>query len=192
MTDLRTKLLDAMQGIHERPIDYPQWGITGIILREFTARERQSANEAVTLDNPDDPDQVLFRAMLIQRCVTDPATGAPYADGRRDLATGQPAIDPRTRAPVFTVDDVKELADGRAALFNTLWDDLLEVAAMTGAATFSRDHAADSGERDQGTVFQGAIETPDGDADQGTGDVGERATHADGTGETDGQGDGAA
>ena len=173
MSDLRTRLLDAFEGVHERTIDYPQWGITGILIREFTARERQAANEAVTLDNPADPDQVLFRAMLIQRCVTDPSTGTPYADGRLSLSTGAPAIDPRTRTPVFTVADVQFLANGRAALFNTLWDDLLEVAAMTGTAMFSRDHAPDGGERDQRAGLEGSGDAAEPAADRGAGDADE-------------------
>jgi len=191
-TDLRTKLLDALQNVHERAIDYPQWEISGVILREFTARERQAANEAVNLDNPADPDQILYRAMLLQRCITDPDTGTPYADGRLDLATGTPAIDPRTRRPVFTVEDVTELANGRAVLFNTLWDDLLEVASMNSAAMFSRDRAADGAERNQGAGAEGATEVAEGDAGQGTGDLSERAAHADEPGAADGQRDGAA
>jgi hypothetical protein len=186
MTDLRTRLLDAMQGIHEKPIDHPQLGITGIILREFTARERQYANEAVNADNPADPDQILYRAMLLQRCLTDPATGKPYADGRIDVSTGQPAIDPRTRTPVFTVADVQELADGRAVLFNTLWDELLEVASMSASAMFSRHSAADGAERDQGAGDQGTPEVATGNADQGSGDLSERAPHADEPGTADG------
>lgn len=191
MTDLRTRLLDAFQGVHERAIDYPQWGITGILLREFTARERQAANEAVMLDNAADPDQILYRAMLLQRCITDPATGTPYADGRIDLSTGQAAIDPRTRNPVFTVEDVQALADGRSILFNTLWDELLEVAAMSGGAMFSRGGATNGGERDQGASDQGAESVASGNADQGSGDTDERTAHANATGEADGQGDGA-
>ena len=173
MSDLRTRLLDALEGVHERAIDYPQWGVTGILIREFTARERQAANEAVTLDNPADPDQVLFRAMLIQRCVTDPDTGTAYADGRLDLRTGNKAIDPRTRTPVFTVADVQSLANGRAALFNTLWDDLLEVAAMSGA-TFSRSvDVAVRGKRDAGAGDTEPQSETSGDADPGTSDTSE-------------------
>jgi hypothetical protein len=189
--NLRTKLLDAFQGVHERPIDYPQWGITGVLLREFTARERQAANEAVTLDNPTDPDQILYRAMLLQRCITDPATGGPYADGRIDLSTGERAIDPRTRTPVFTVEDVQELADGRSILFNVLWDDLLEVAGMSSAAMFSRGDAADGAERNQGAGVEGAGATIDGAPSEGAGDTDERAPHADEPSEADGQGTGA-
>jgi hypothetical protein len=192
MTDLRTKLLDAMQNVHERLIDYPQWGITGVLLREFTARERQAANEAVNLDNPDNPEQILYRAMLLQRCITDPATGTPYADGRIDLSTGEKAIDPRTRTPVFTVADVTELADGRAMLFNTLWEELLEVAAMSSAAMFSRDQTADRSERDQGAGAEGAGDAAAQAAGEGLGDAGERTAHADEPGAADGQGDGAA
>lgn len=192
MSDLRTRLLDAFQTIHERPIDYPQFGVTGVVLREFTARERQYANEATLLDAPADPDQILFRAMLLQRCMTDPATGTPYADGRLDSATGEQAIDPRTRKPVFTVDDVTELADSRAALFNTLWEDLLGVAALDSAAMFSRDHAPDGGERNARAGAQGTGAAADEIADQGAGDAGIGGAHADEPGTGDGQGDGAA
>jgi hypothetical protein len=189
MSDLRTQLLDAIEGVHERPINYPQFGVSGIILREFTARERQAANEAVTLDNADNPDQILFRAMLLQRCITDPETGEEYKDGRRDPTTGKPAIDPRTRRPIFTVTDIQSIADGRAALFNTLWDDLLEVASMTGAALFSRDHAADGSERGTGEGDQGAGSAVDEDAGKGTGNADERAAHVDPVNEADGASD---
>lgn len=186
MTDLRTRLLDAFQGVHEKPIDYPQWGITGVLLREFTARERQAANEAVTLENATDPDQILYRAMLLQRCITDPGTGKPYADGRTDLSTGQPAIDPRTRTPVFTVEDVQSLADGRSILFNILWDELLEVAGMTSAGMFSRGDAADGSERSAGAGAAGVDAAHGEPADLGTGDADERAAHADGADAADG------
>lgn len=189
--DLRTKLLDALQGVHERPFDYPQWGMTGALMREFTARERQAANEAVTLDNPGDPDQILFRAMLLARCITDPATGSPYADGRLDARTGKVAIDPRTRTPIFTIEDVQSLANGRAAIFNALWDDLLEVAAMTQGAMFSRDTAADGGERDQGARDPGSSDATPPAADHGAGDTDERAAHADDALSAGGPGDGA-
>lgn len=192
ISDLRTRLLDAFQGVHERPIDYPQWGITGVLIREFTARERQAANEAVTLDNAADPDQILYRAMLLQRCITDPSTGTPYADGRIDLSTGKPAIDPRTRTPVFTVADVQALADGRSLLFGALWDELLEVAAMSGGAMFSRSDTPNRDERDQGAGDPGASEAADSDADHGLSDLSQRAAHADDAGEADGQGTGVA
>ena len=188
MTDLRTRLLDAFEGVHERPINYPQWGITGALMREFTARERQAANDAVTLDNSTDPDQILFRAMLLARCITDPESGSPYADGRLDLSTGKVAIDPRTRTPIFTIDDVQVLADGRSTLFNTLWDDLLEVAAMSGGAMFSRNHTPDGGERDQGAGAEGASNAAEPTAREGLGDPHERAAHADSTLPADGEG----
>lgn len=192
MTDLRTRLLDAFQGVHERPIDYPQWGISGVLLREFVARERQAANEATVLDNADNPDQILYRAMLLQRCITDPSTGVPYTDGRLDASTGQPAIDPRTRKPIFTIDDVTELAEGRSLLFTTLWDDLLEVASMSQGAMFSRRAAPNGGERDQGAGTEGTGSTVDSPPHEVPGDTDERTSHADDAEQTDGQGAGAA
>lgn len=187
-TDLRTRLLYSIQHIHERPIDHPQLGITGVLLREFTARERQYANEAVNADNPADPDQILYRAMLLQRCITDPDTGAPYADGRLDASTGQPAIDPRTRAPVFTVADVTELADGRSLLFNTLWEELLEVATMTGAAMFSRDHQTDRPKRNKRAGAEGTPEALDRAPDEGLSDDGGGVAYAGQPGTADGPG----
>lgn len=170
----KTKLLTALTTLHERELDYPQWGLTGILMREFTARERQFAQDAVQSEaNDGDVDQTLYRAMLMQRCLTDPTTGRPYADGRTDPTTGQPAIDPRTRTPIFTVEEVNDIADSRAILFNMLWDNLIELAALGPQAMFSSDRADVSAERDQGTGVEGAGEGPGGDEDS-------RPGHADG------------
>jgi hypothetical protein len=161
----KAKLLAALTVIHEKPLEYPEWGLTGAMLREFTARERQYAQEAVQVEAGEaDPDQILFRAMLMQRCITDPETGTPYADGR-------PGIDPRTRTPIFSVADIQQIADGRAILFNRIWDDLIALAAAAPADLFRGDRADVSPERNTGASADGSAQAPDGDADQGAGDA---------------------
>lgn len=173
-------LLSALTGLHERAVDYPAWGITGILMREFTARERQWAQDAVQAEaGGGDVDQTLYKAMLMQRCLTDPETGRAYADGRTDPTTGQPVIDPRTRTPVFTVDEVNDLVDARAVLFNLLWDNLLELAALGPQAMFSGGSADERAERDAGAGAEGTGEATGGDAGQGV-------DGADGRGEMDG------
>jgi hypothetical protein len=165
------KLLAALTAIHEQPLDYPAWGLTGVLLREFTARERQYAQEAVQAEAGEaDVDQILFRAMLIQRCITDPATGRPYADGRPG-PDGSPAIDPRTRTPIFTVEEIQEIADGRAIIFNHIWDDLLALAAAAPADLFRGDHEDVSSERDARASTGGDAAEPDRPPDQGAGDT---------------------
>lgn len=173
MSDIRARLKAALTDLHERALDYPEWGLTGAVLREFTARERQYANDAVQAEaGAADVDQILFRAMLLQRCITDPDTGQPYADGRAGPG-GQPAIDPRTRAPIFTLDDIQDIADSRAILFNRIWDDLLALAAAAPESLFPGDRADVGSERDAGAGAEGAEEAPGGDED-------ERTRHADG------------
>jgi hypothetical protein len=168
---IKDRFLDAFTNLHERAVNFPQWGLTGALLREFTARERQYANDAVQAQDEASPDQILYRAMLLQRCLTDPATGTPFSDGRRDPTTGEPAIDPRTRAPIFTIADVEQLADGRFVLFNALWDELLEVAAMGPRSLFRGDPATDGAERGQGKSPKRVRQATDGDASQGSGDA---------------------
>src|SRR5262245_22883120 len=165
----KTALLSALTTLHEKPLDLPQWGLSGVLLREFTARERQWAQEAVQAEaNGGDIDQVLYRAMLMQRCLTDPDTGRPYADGRTDGSTGQAAIDPRTRTPIFTVEEVADLADARAILFGVLWDNLLELAALGPQAMFSGDREDVSAERDTGAGVEGAGDATGADEGQGS------------------------
>jgi hypothetical protein len=168
---VKERLTAALTAIHEQPLEYPAWGLTGALLREFTARERQYAQEAVQTEAGEaDPDQILFRAMLMQRCITDPESGRPYADGRTG-PDGQVAIDPRTRTPVFTVAEIADLADGRAIVFNRIWDDLLALAAAAPADLFPGDRAVVGAERDAGTGDTGDTAEPGGTPDQGTGDT---------------------
>lgn len=169
--DIKTRLRAAMTTLHEEPIDLPTWGLTGALLREFTARERQYAQEAIQTEAGEaDVDQVLFRAMLLQRCITDPATGRPYTDGRAG-PNGQPLIDPRTRSPIFSIEDIQELADSRALLFNMLWDKLIALAAAAPISLFPGDRADERAERDAGAGDGGDAAGASEPTDQGTGDA---------------------
>jgi len=179
MTSIKDKFKAALLTIHEQPLDYPEWDLTGALLREFTARERQYAQEAVSAEAGEaDPDQVLFRAMLVQRCLTDPETGRPYADGRTNPSTGEPSIDPRTRTPIFTIEDIQDLADSRAIIFNKIWDDLLTLAALGPQAMFSSGAQDVGGERDAGA---GAAGTGDAAVE----DEGARPSDVDGGAQVD-------
>lgn len=164
----KAQIRDALTNIHEREITYPLWGLT-LLLREYTARERRYANDAVLAEAPDDPDQILYQAMLMQRCIVDPESGRPYMDGRAG-PDGQPAIDPRTRAPLFTVADIQEIADGRAGLFTQIWDDLISLAGLGPRALFRGSDATDGSERDAGAGAAPAGDATESDASQGSSD----------------------
>lgn len=175
----------ALAALHEREVDVPLLGGT-VLLREFTARDRILASEAAQEHDPEQPDNHLYRALLLQRCIVDPETGRAYADGRLDPATGQPAIDPRSRAPLLSVEDVQTLAETRNVVFAFLWESLLELSALSAPALKSGDPAADAAERDAGAGADAAGDTLDGDAHSGPGDDDGRAAPADDAGAGDG------
>ncbi len=141
----REQILAALTHTHEREIDSPFFG-GRVLIRELTARQRQQAQQAAAAENPDEPDNALYQAMLIQMCVVDPNTGVADATGR---------IDPRTRTPLFTVDDIQNLTDARAASTSLLINEITTLAGLGPAAMFSGGDAADSGERDTGAGVAG-------------------------------------
>lgn len=139
----------ALTGLHEKWIkDVPLFGCD-ILIRELSAKQRTMANDAATADDPENPDNALYRGILIQQCVVNPETGQPYADGRVD-EQGKPAIDPRTRAPLFTADEVAALVDGRSAAVNRLIDEITALA-MVRPLDFKSVHSPpDSGQSGEG------------------------------------------
>lgn len=160
----RQELLAALTGTHETIYESDLFGGRAVLIREITGRQRLLANEAATAENPDAPDNALYRAMLIQMAVVDPDSGVRGPDG---------AIDPRTRRPLLTVDDVQSIADGRDRAVEQLIDAIVGLSALKPVHLFRRHPAADGGERDAG-----AGAAPGGDADRAVAAV--RAAAADG------------
>lgn len=162
----KATLLRALTQLHERTVESPMFG-GAVLIRELTARQRQNANDAATAQDPEQPDNPLYRAMLIQQSVVDPESGTPYADGRRG-PDGDALIDPRTRAMLFTIDEVLVLADGRDQPINDLANTISALSRLGPDAMFSGDSAADGGERDPGAGAEDAGSATDGDADPGS------------------------
>lgn len=122
----------ALSETHERLVDTPAVvALFGrpVLVRELTAGQRLRATSAVRADNPDEPDVALFNAMRLQLCVVDPESGQPYADGRTG-DDGRPLIDPRTRVPVFTPDDLPMLIEARDVPAALLLDAIDDLGAM--------------------------------------------------------------
>lgn len=165
----RDDLLACLTDVHEKWIRPMFFGGRDILIREVTARQRLFANQAAFAENPDDADNPLYQAMLIQVSVVDPTTGTPYADGRTD-ENGQPLIDPRTRKPLLTLDDVKLIADGRDLPTQALLKDITALSALTPVSLFRGNQTPDSGERDAGAGAEGRTDSPGGSASEGTGD----------------------
>ncbi len=171
MADYLSKaaLLAALTNTHEKDI-YSTFLGGRVLIRELTARGRLLAQQAAQAENADEPDNGLYQAMLIQMCVVDPATGVADVHGH---------IDPRTRTPLFTVDDVRNLMEARYSAVSTLIDEITSLAGLGPAAMFSGDQAADSPERNAG---EGAAESGNATgeaADPGSGDTDQRAALAD-------------
>lgn len=126
-----------------------------VLVRELTAGQRLRAMAAVRADNPDEPDAALFDAMRLQLCVVDPDSGKAYSDGRTG-DDGQPLIDPRTRVPVFTPDDLPLLVEARSVPASILLDAIDELSALHRRSLRAGDPAPDGGERDAGAGVEGS------------------------------------
>lgn len=148
----RSALLSLLADTHEKTITI---GGASLLIREVTARARLLANEAALAENPDKADQVVFDSHIIRYAVVDPESGTAGPDGR---------IDPRTRRPLLTLEDVETLCDGRsvvrAELLNAIWS----LGSASQAATFRGDPAADGAERDAGAGAETGGAGVDGDA----------------------------
>lgn len=156
----RQQLLTTLTSTHEKTVDDPVLG--RILIRELTARQRLAANEAATAENAEMPDQALYWAMLLQSAIVDPSTGTPGPDGR---------VDPRTRAPLFSVEDVQTLADGRDLLLQRLVNHVTSLAALGIAElrSFRPEDVSEQRDQDAGNTTAGT--GPEGDASEGTGDA---------------------
>lgn len=158
VASIRAALLD----IHERVLDRPQiiafFG-GAILVREITAGQRLRAAAAARADNPDEPDMPLYNAMLLTLAIVDPASGTPYADGRVD-DDGRPLIDPRTRRPLFSADDLPLLLEARDLPATVILSTLDDLGALKPRHMFRGSSAPDSGERDAGAGAEAAGDAP--------------------------------
>jgi len=171
MTEYLSKaaLTAALTGLHEKAYTSPFLGGT-ILIREITARQRLQANQAAQAESPDAPDNALYQAMLVQMAVVDPESGTPGPDG---------AIDPRTRRPLFSADEVRNLAESRSIAFSDLVDEITALAALGPQAMFSGSPAPDRPERDARTGDPEPGNETGAPADSGPGDADERGALAD-------------
>jgi hypothetical protein len=171
MTEFLSKasLLSAIGGLHEKAVSSPLLGGT-VLVRELTARQRLIAREAAARENEDEIDQALYFAMLIQFCVVDPESGTAGPDG---------TVDPATRRPLLTPQEVATLAEGRALVVDLLVGEITSLSALLPVSLQQGDPAPGRGERGAG---QGA----------GTGRAAAPGAPAAGAGDDDGRGDVAA
>lgn len=168
----KADLFRRLTDIHERVVSHYLLGDDGVLIREMTAEQRMQAQEAANED-ADNPNQALYVAMVLHFCLVDPDSGRLYADGRVG-PDGQPVIDPRTRAPLFTADDIVDLMQGRTLLVEHLFSEATKLSAVGPTALFSghrtddhlqRDADAGAGGREEAAL--GASATGGGDDDRG-------------------------
>lgn len=164
----KAALLAALTNTHEKTIDSPLLG-GRILIREITARQRLHAQSAASAENELEPDNALYKAMLIQMAVVDPNSGVRDMQGR---------IDPRTRAPLFTVEELLDISNGRVLAIDQLIDEITTLAGLGPAAMFSGGDAPNSSERDAGASIGGVGATAIGDEAQRTGDDDKRSAHS--------------
>jgi hypothetical protein len=172
----KDQLLAALTHTHEKEIVSPFFG-GRVLIRELTARQRMLAQQAAQAENPDEPDNALYQAMLIQMCVVDPESGTADGAGR---------IDPRTRAPLFTVEDIRNISDARYAAVSSLIEEITSLAALGPQAMFSSNPPADGSERDAREGAAGSGDTAGEDESARSGDADGRDALAGDTGAGDG------
>ncbi len=149
----RDQLLTALTDFHEETVT-SQWLGGDVLIRELTAYERMMAHEAcTTTDENGAPsfNSTWHRGMLLQMMLVDPSTGAPYRDGRIDPRTGQPQIDPRTRAPLFTSDEVLMLIEGREGPVNELLERGFRLSRLLPDSFRNRTESTNGRQRDAGS-----------------------------------------
>jgi hypothetical protein len=155
----KAAVLHALTSTHEQTVTSAMIG-GSVLVRELTARQRQLANDAATAENPDAPDQVLFRAMLLHFSLVDPTTGTPGPDG---------TIDPRTRTPLLSIADALDVVDGRQAAVDELIVAITSLAALGPRAFKSAAPPSDALQRDAGAGTDADGSGTARNADAGTG-----------------------
>jgi hypothetical protein len=167
----KERVLRALTDFHEEPV-YSSYLGGYVLMRELSAAERLILQEAATGTAEDGSptfDTALHRAMLLQLMLVDPTSGRPYADGRQHPTTGEPLIDPRTRTPLFTSDELSTILEGREGACADLINHGLRLSRLLPESFRSGDHAANTAEHDAGsgvsTGGAGSARDADGDAD---------------------------
>lgn len=163
----RDDLLACLTNTHEKILTPELFGNRPILIREITARQRFLAQQAAQTDDPDAPDEALYRAMMIQMAVVDPDSGTPGPDGR---------IDPRTRTPLLTIADVESLANGRDVASREVFSEIAALAGLLPAALFRRHPVTDGPQRGAGEGAATGGATNGETEDPGTGGADERTS----------------
>lgn len=166
----KADLLQRLTDMHERIVADPilLGPDVGVLVRELTAEQRVQAQQAAGQEDADNPNEALYRALLMQFCVVDPDSGRPYADGRTN-GDGSPRIDPRTRMPLFTADEIIDLMAGRALLVDKLVNEISSLSALRPTDYKSSGPALNGVQRDAGPRAEGTGEEPPRASDQGSG-----------------------
>ena len=124
MTTLtRAALLAALTDLAEQTIDEPLLG-GAVHIRELTAKQRQQATEAALASDPESPDNALYRAIIVQCGVIDPAT----------------------RQPLLTAEDVQTLSDGRSEAVQRVAVAILKLSEALPDATFPGNSSPNAGQ----------------------------------------------
>lgn len=119
----RADLLAALTTLRVETTDEPLLGGT-VTYRELSAAARQLANDAaVAAGGAGDPDNVLYRAIVVQLGV----------------------IDPDTHEPLLTGDDVAALRNGRERVIDRLALQILKLSEALPGDLKSGNHPADQG-----------------------------------------------
>lgn len=160
----KAALLGALTGTHEKAVDVPLVG--RVLLREIPARIRIVAQQEARRDDPDQVDDALYMALMVGHSLVDPDSGTPGPDGR---------IDPRTRRPLLTPEEILLLADGRDLPMRFLFEEAIALAGVAPGALFRGDTRADPPQRDAGAGAPDRPTDAPGDADEGARDGDGRA-----------------
>lgn len=119
----RADLLAALTTLRVETTDEPLLGGT-VTYRELSAAARQLANDAaVAAGGAGDPDNALYRAIVVQLGV----------------------IDPDTHEPLLTGDDVAALRNGRERVIDRLALQILKLSEALPGDLKSGNHPTDQG-----------------------------------------------
>lgn len=177
----------ALTNFHEETVTSVHLG-GSILIRELTALQRMMAQDAAQpAEEGGVPDNYLYKAMLLQMAIVDPASGEPYSDGRRHPQTGELVIDPRTRAPLFTAEESFEFMEGREVLIEGVLQRIVNLSRLLPTDFHRGNPQANGSEQHAGS----GVDTAGADAANDGGDEGRAidlgASHDGDDGESAGQ-----
>ena len=117
--------------------------------------EKTSAVEASRGEDADAPaDETIARAFILQRCILDPESGEADSTGR---------IDPRTRRPLFSPEEVNDLINTREVPMNLIYQAIARLGAMFPDAFRGGDQTTDDAGADTGASASEDPPTDSGD-----------------------------